>query len=62
MEHWDNEMVWRCPTCGRFISPDTDGFFDVAPGGMRGSDPVVAYCNERCCDRKDPPVNPEGER
>lgn len=37
----------RCPGCGRFVSIE-DGFLDVAPGGVRGSDYCATYCDRAC--------------
>jgi hypothetical protein len=51
----------RCPTCGRYLEINPDGFWDVEPGGVREHDPVVAYCDKVCADRKSPPArNPGG--
>ncbi|KKN71055.1 hypothetical protein LCGC14_0424720 [marine sediment metagenome] len=42
----------KCPTCGRFISLGGNGeFYDVEPGGCRGSEPVSAYCSEQCAEK-----------
>lgn len=42
-----SEPEYRCPTCGRFVSPD-EGFYDAEPGGCRGSSAAAAYCDEGC--------------
>lgn len=49
-------MENKCPTCGRFTGYGSDGYWDVAPGDTRGWDPIVAYCDENCCARKNPPA------
>ena len=46
----------RCPTCGKFVEVNPDGFWDVLPGQRRGHDYLVAYCDEACADRKSPPA------
>jgi len=56
MKHSD-----KCPTCGRFVQDDADGYYDVAPGGLRGRDLVACYCSEDCADRKSPPARDEAE-
>ena len=51
----------RCPTCGKFVEVNPDGFWDVEPGGLRDHDYLVAYCSEACADAKSPPArDPEG--
>lgn len=51
----------RCPTCGKFVPFDADGYYDTEPGGTDGYDPVMAYCNEECARRKSPPSIREDE-
>lgn len=50
----------RCPTCGRFVPAEADGFYDFPPGGDQESY-VVVYCDEDCASRKSPPAHyPDG--
>jgi len=51
----------RCPTCGKFVEEDANGYYDTIPGGRDGFDYVECYCNEECAKRKDPPSRPEFE-
>lgn len=48
-------VTMRCPTCGRFLGVDPDGYWDTEPGGLTGFDPVVAYCSPEHAAKKDPP-------
>jgi len=41
------EDLDRCPTCGRFVTGE-NCYSDVEPGGERGADPIVPFCNEAC--------------
>ena len=52
------ENVERCPTYGKFVSLD-EGFCDVEPGGIRGSDYCRGYCNAECAANMDPPARCE---
>lgn len=51
----------RCPTCGRFVEANADGYYDLPPGGYQSFDYITAYCNEGCAERKSPPAHYEGE-
>ena len=49
MEQGEYSKQTRCPYCGKFVSPDADGYYDTEE---RGADPeftpVAAFCNEGC--------------
>jgi hypothetical protein len=51
----EQEAFLKCPTCGRFVSR-WEGYSDLPPGGRQDVDYIVAYCNEDCAARKDPPA------
>lgn len=54
----DDSEQDRCPTCGKFLELDPDGFYDTEPGGRDGFDYLVPYCNADCAARKNPPSIP----
>lgn len=54
----DNGGPFRCPTCGRFTSPDY-GYYDTEPGGRRGFSYTTIYCGPECAKRMDPPARCE---
>lgn len=48
----------RCPTCGRFLELDPDGFYDAGWHDPKGCNEfeadvlgAVAFCTEACADR-----------
>ena len=45
----------RCPTCGRFVEAEADGFYDLPPGGVQNIDYLTVYCDKKCADGKKPP-------
>lgn len=51
----------RCPTCGRFVEREPDGYFDLPSGGHYAYDYIVAYCNEACAKAKPEPATYEGD-
>ena len=51
----------RCPTCGRFVPADADGYHDLPPGGVQSVDFLVVYCDEQCANRKSPEAHYERE-
>ena len=44
----------RCPTCGRFVPAEADGYYDLPPGGIQSVHYLVVYCDEACANRKAP--------
>jgi hypothetical protein len=50
-----SESFEKCPTCGRFVSPE-DGYYDLPPGGKQNVSYLVVYCDDACAERKSPPA------
>ncbi len=42
--------TFQCPACGKFVSDGKTEFWDVEPGGCRGSEALSAYCSEACAE------------
>lgn len=46
----DNTEQERCPSCGRFLKLDPDGFYDRVGDRDNDLSEVVAFCDEKCAD------------
>jgi hypothetical protein len=48
-DSWEDSTVYKCPTCGRFCSPE-DSYYDVEDCD---DDPslTIAFCNKPCANR-----------
>ena len=40
----------RCPACGRYVSPEADGFYSHLPGDVGEFAMPRIYCDEACCN------------